>query len=410
MRGGAETHLSQVLPELAARGHAVSVFVAGPFGPIAEDLTRAGVAVVPERPVAVPCGAPRWLRVLIRYAQLTARFLPFALRHRHGVLHFFLPEAIIFAGLLTIGWHKRLVASQRSLFSYRAKYAAFVTWVERLVLRHVNLILVNSACVARLVAQDGVAAERIRLLYSGLSEARLNPAEADRNRLRAALGIAPDTFVIVTVANLFPYKGHADLLAALGSLQAERALGADWALVCIGRDVGQDGTELMHRRSGSNQGRLTRLAEGLGLAPHVRFLGERADAPALLRIADLAVLASHEEGFSNALIEKMAAGLPIVATAVGGNGEALDDGRLGLLVAPRDPAALAAAIRQLFESPHMRAELSVRARARAVAGYSIARCVDEYEAAYAELFAEPRTAARAELPEAPLRPRNSPFL
>ena len=132
--------------------------------------------------------------------------------------------------------------------------------------------------------------------------------------------------------------------------------------------------------------RLARAAEGHGFGSHVSFLGERADAPALLRIADLAVLPSHEEGFSNALIEKMAAGLPVVATDVGGNAEALDGGRAGVLVPPHDPNAMAEAIRCFAQSPGMRAELGRIARNRALHAYSIGHCVDQYEAIYTRLL------------------------
>src|SRR5262249_15387923 len=168
MRGGAETHLAQILPELVRRGHEVSVFVVGPFGPIAEELAGAGISLVPQRPVPVPQRAPRLIRLLVRYIQLTALFLPFAFRHRNGILHFFLPEAMIFGGLLTLPWHRRLVASQRSLFSYRAKHSALLTWLERLVLRRMRLVLANSRCVANLVAQDGVGRDKVRVLYNGL--------------------------------------------------------------------------------------------------------------------------------------------------------------------------------------------------------------------------------------------------
>lgn len=390
-RGGAEMHLSQVLPELKARGHDVSIFVTGPRGPVAEQLAAAGIAIFPDRPVETPHRPASLLGRLRRHLRLALRFLPFAFRHRRGILHFFLPEAIIFGGLLTIAWHRRLVVSQRGLFTYRLKYPPVVTWLERLVRRKASVVLANSQYVARMLEQDGVPASRIRVIYNGLARARMDPVDADRQRLRAGLDMDPQTLVIISVANLFPYKGHADLLAALHLLNESGRLKRKWLLVCVGRDVDVEGHELGYGMAESHQKLLLELARNCGLQSHVRFLGDRADAPSLLRAADLAVLASHEEGFSNALIEKMAAALPIVATTVGGNPEALAEGAVGLLVPPHDPLALAEAIAKLLDSPREAAELGRLARVRALDRFSLGQCVDGYEMVYGSLFHNPHT-------------------
>src|SRR4029077_14940298 len=98
---------------------------------------------------------------------------------------------------------------------------------------------------------------------------------------------------------------------------------------------------------------LTRLAQDLGIAGRVTFTGLRADVPALLAGVNVAVMPSLNEALSNALLESMAAGAPLVATRVGGPPEAITDGENGLLVPPGDSGALAAAVEQMIASPHL---------------------------------------------------------
>jgi len=98
------------------------------------------------------------------------------------------------------------------------------------------------------------------------------------------------------------------------------------------------------------------------------------------------VQCSHEEGFSNAVLEAMAAGLPLLATDTGGNTDAINDGETGLLIAVNDPAAIADALRRLVHSPELRATLGTAARTRAADVFSQARCLENYERLYRELF------------------------
>ena len=96
---------------------------------------------------------------------------------------------------------------------------------------------------------------------------------------------------------------------------------------------------------------MRQLAADLGLAGRVHFLGQRRDIPDLLAALDIFVLPSHSEGVSLALLEAMAAGLPVIATAVGGLPEVVTDGENGLLIPPKDPEALAAALARLLADP-----------------------------------------------------------
>jgi glycosyltransferase involved in cell wall biosynthesis len=165
------------------------------------------------------------------------------------------------------------------------------------------------------------------------------------------------------IANLIPYKGHADLFAALANVR-ERLHGP-WRLVLIGRDEGV-GPELKQQ------------AELLGISPNILWLGERPNAQATLAAADLGVLPSHQEGFSNSLIEKMAHALPVVATRAGGNSDAVVDGESGCLVPIADPGALGAAIIALYEDAGLRTRMGAAARLRVERLFSLKVCVGRY--------------------------------
>ncbi|HEX5387857.1 MAG TPA: glycosyltransferase [Gemmatimonadales bacterium] len=170
----------------------------------------------------------------------------------------------------------------------------------------------------------------------------------------------------IAVARLVERKGLDDLLLAVARLEHGR-----YRLEIVG--------------SGPAEPALRDLAGRLGLGDMVRFTGAvgRAAVGERLRDADLFTLPSREEAFGNVFAEAMAAGLPVVGTAVGGIPEVVHEGEHGFLVPPRDPGALAAAIRRLGEQPALRAAISTRNRARAVSHFSWAAVAEKYLAVYA---------------------------
>jgi len=171
---------------------------------------------------------------------------------------------------------------------------------------------------------------------------------------------------VLTVARLDPQKGLHDLVAAAALVPEARVM------------VVGEGPE---RRALE-----TRIAH-LGLGDRVHLLGFRSDVPDLLAGSDLFVLPSLFEGLPLSILEAMAAGKPVVATAIGGNDEAVVDGATGLLVPPGDPRALADAIRALLRDPERRRRLGEAGRRRAEAEFSAPAMVRRVAAVYDELLA-----------------------
>lgn len=386
MLGGTELHLSQLLPVLRNRGWDVSVFLTGTSGPLSADIQSAGIEITTIQKIRVPKWLPVWPKRSLQFLVLCLKFLPYAWDHRRGTIHFFLPEAFIVGALLTFAWHPRLVMSRRGLVTYRSKYSSKVIAVEKFLQLRMDLLLGNSRQVVQEILRDGIPEDRVKLIYNGLTADRIDPPGADRAKLRKALDISQEAIVLITLANLHPYKGHLDLIEALGHLDNTDRLPSNLVLMLVGRDVALQDSGKLPAPQISYKAVLESRCTALGLSDRVKFLGEREDAPALLRCADIGVLPSHEEGFSNALLEMMAARLATIASNVGGSPEALDGGRAGLIVPPKNPDALADAIGSLLEAPDTRKTFGRIARARVMENYTIERCADAYEDAYRMLL------------------------
>lgn len=196
--------------------------------------------------------------------------------------------------------------------------------------------------------------------------------------LRAELGIAPDAPVIGVVAVLRPQKALGVLLEAVATLVPEQP---DLRVVIAG-----DGPE---------RGVLEERVDMLSLTSKVCFLGARTDVSDVLGAFDVAVCCSDFEGSPLAVMEYMAAGLPIVATAVGGVPDLIATGVHGLLVPPRDPPALAAALRRILSDRDLAAALGEQARARQRSEFELGVLVRRLEALYTELLATQRASRAA---------------
>ena len=361
--GGAEIHLARVLPQLR-RVLDVSLFTIARGGRFEGDLTAAGVPVLGAemsgvRPV-------RSLRV--------ARALRREIRNlRPDILHFFLPEPYLIGTIAAAGLGGIIrIMSRRSLADYQRNHLLLAR-LERYLHRSTNALIGNSSAVAAQLVQECGHPEKVGVIHNGIEVPPLPDRQA-RAACRRELGIPEDAFVIAVIANLIPYKGHADLFTALANGRGR--LHGPWRLILIGRDEG------LGRK-------LRRQADLFGISSNILWLGERSDPQAMLAAADLGVLPSHQEGFSNSLIEKMAHALPVVATRAGGNSDAVVDGESGCLVPIANPEALGAAIVTLYEDAGLRTRMGAAARLRVERMFTLETCVRRYLNLYRGIVASP---------------------
>jgi glycosyltransferase involved in cell wall biosynthesis len=220
-----------------------------------------------------------------------------------------------------------------------------------------------------LIRERHVPAERVALIWNGAPLDEFAPAPAAiARRVRGDLGIPEDALVIGTVGRLSEQKAHHVLLDAAARVLSTRPRA--WVLIA------GDGDRMPALRA---------QAKALGIGPRVVFAGHRADVPAVLGAIDVFCISSNYEGTPLALFEAMASGKAIVSTAVDGCREVLEDGTTGLLVPPRDPDALAAALARVADDPELQARLSRMAR-DASRRYDIGECVRRMEELYDDVL------------------------
>lgn len=211
----------------------------------------------------------------------------------------------------------------------------------------------------------GLPADKLVVIYNGV-ELPSAPL-ASTIEVRAELGLPPGGPVIGAVSRLDPVKGVSVLIEAFARVD-------EAYLAVIG-----DGPE---------RAPLASLAGSLGVASRIRWTGHRRDVSRCLPAFDLFVQPSLYEGLPNAVLEAMAAGLPVVATAVGGTPEVVADGVTGILVPPRDPDALAEAIVCLLRDPDLRCKMGQMGRERVAQWFTVERMVEQTERIYERLLVD----------------------
>ena len=235
----------------------------------------------------------------------------------------------------------------------------------RLINRWVKKIVTVTESVKKMVIEtEGVAPSKVEVIYNGVDVSVRRQPSGVRS-LKEELGIKENELVVIHVANLKLVKGHHFLLHAFAEIIRQTP---HVKLLLIGKD------EL--------NGSLHRLAARLDIADNVLFLGTRQDVPDLLSAADICVLPSLSEGMSNAILEYMAAGKPVVATNVGGNPELIKNGFNGFLVAVENVEELKNALLALIKDAGKRQAMGANGFTRVKQEFSMEKMVRKYE----ELF------------------------
>lgn len=352
--GGAEKQIALLARELSERGIGTDLLVMFGRGPRETELLGSGVRIVDlgfqgRRPV---------LTGLAGNVRAFARLVRHLRRTRPRILQAFLFHSyVIAAPAARLAGVPVLVAGRRSLGDYKQDRQLALA-VERLATRWTDSVVANAQAIADDVRQnEGVPAAKITVIPNGMLLRDFEPAPA--------AAVETSLPLVLCVANLGAHKGHRYLLDACDLL---RSRARDCTLALIGE--GPEHTALMSQ------------AERLGI--DARFLGARTDVARFLARADVVVLPSLHEGCSNAVMEALAAGRPVVATSVGGTPELLR-GR-GVLVPPADAEALADGLQHLLDNRELADEFGRQGREWARANFSVEAMADRYVSLYRELL------------------------
>jgi glycosyltransferase involved in cell wall biosynthesis len=345
-----------------------------------ESVARAEGARTVFMPELVQSISP-WndARALRKLRALVRRFAPHVVHTHTAKAGFLGRQAALSAGKRRPGaivhtYHGHVLEGYFS----PAKAGLFRRLERSLGKRSDRLIGVSQATVDDLVRLGVAEPDRFSVVPLGLDLAQFTElGAAEREAARTGLGVGPDDVLCSYVGRVVPIK-RVDLLLRGFAAARERAgaSGVDLCLALAG--------------DGETRAELEQLAGELGIAEAVNWLGYQSDLLPLAAAADIAVLSSANEGTPVSLIEGAAAGLPAVATKVGGVGEVVRDGETGLLVEPGDDDAIvngiAAGIAQLAGDSGLRTRMGSVARGRASVRYSIERLLDDITGLYAELL------------------------
>ena len=360
--GGSQRYVAELARHAASFGVRPHVCSAKEGGVFHEELIREGTPLLfaPFRKLYGPDGF-RALSTLTRYIRT----------HRIDVVHTFQTNANILGTLAARIAGRRVVTTRRDMGDFGMRGSPRLAVFETLVInRLAHRIVANSrAAMEAAAANEGIPEKKLGLIYNGIDCGRFRP-ELEKGPWRRTLGV-PETSSCVfgIVAGHRPVKAVETAIRAFARVRVSHP---DAFLLLVG-----DGPE---------RSALEALVRNLKLEASALFLGAREDVENLLPAFDVFLNSSKSESFSNAILEAMAAGLPVVATRVGGNPESVADGATGFLVIPGDPVVMGAAMAILAADPELRRRMGRAGRERVETLFSKERSFSELARLYGSVL------------------------
>ena len=363
MLGGGERHLADLANGLTRRGHDVYVALvpASPLQSELSDLPKENIIELPLRnslDVASALKLAQFVRrnqIEIIHAHL-ARDYPlaaFAARRANGA---------------------RVVLTRHVLFPLKK--------IHRLTLRRVARVI----AVSRMVA-DGLRAQalfderKLVVIHNGIDVEKFSRKQNERSSAESGRGYKQERPRVGTIGHLAPIKGHDDFIRAAGIVCATRD---DVDFIIAGEDKSRSRADRQH---------LEKLIEELGLGQRVRLVGWVEDLARLLSTLDLFVSSARSEAFGLAIVEAMAAGVPVIASSSEGGREIIESGQSGRLIPISDTEAMASAICELLDDRNMREHLASNALRMVSERFSLDRMVARTEQVYREALGSDKAGA-----------------
>jgi glycosyltransferase involved in cell wall biosynthesis len=355
-RAGTQVHLARLLQGLDRRAVDPHVCCLVSGGPLADTLREAGIPV--ETLGLRNIYGPRAWRGLGRLSSLC--------RERGiDILHAYLISSHVYGTVAAQMARVPVVITSRrdTGFSRNWRLRVFEEWLINPMVDRVTAAGPAVAAAAR--RERGLHNGKVVVIPNGLDLAEWDERCYSREAVRREWKLGEGDTAIGVIGHLSAVKGHADLIEAAAALARDRG-----------------GVRLFVVGDGPLRASLESQVAALGLTGRVVFTGVRADVARLLAMLDVVVVPSHTEGMSNALLEAMAMARPVIATAVDGNLDVVRDGVTGLLVPPRDPAALAAALLRLVDAPERAREMGRAARTRIEEAFTVQAMITRHEELY----------------------------
>jgi glycosyltransferase involved in cell wall biosynthesis len=357
--GGGERNLVDLTEGLQRRGHQVQVVVR-PNSTLLQRLSH-----VPARNVHV---LPLRNALDVQSANALARLVK---RERIEIIHAHMARDYSLAAYATRrNRQSRLIITRHVLFPLKRLHNQVLSRVSR-------VIAVSQAVAAQLQNQNLMPSNKITVVQNGVNIAHLRnvTSETDRSDLCWSWGFPADSLVVGSIGELIPLKGH-DVFLRAASIVSKKFARARFLI------AGGD-----HSPKKETQADLKKLINELALQDRVRMIGEVAEVGPVLLGMDLFVSASRNESFGLAIIEAMASGVPVVATATAGAREVVREGETGRIVARDQPDEMAEAILELLTDAEARTRMAEHASRTAAERFHIDRMIDAVEQIYCESLA-----------------------
>lgn len=364
--GGTERHLSYLLQSLNRNRFECRVVVFAYFdNALAEAARKSGIEIV-----HIPVGRYYTPMALLRAYQLRR----YVRRNKIDVVQTYHYKSDVYGALVAwLSGVPHIISSKRDAADYKGAFRFFMHKLVRPITEH--YIAVSEVVATVVHQQEGVPTERISVIHNGVDLDRYGvPDSLAKVEAKVALGFHSGNFVIGMSARFRPEKDHALLLTSFENLLKRVP---DARLILVG--------------DGPLFARYKAYIEGSRLATSVAIVGEVHDVRPYLLAMDVACLVpSLNEGFSNSVLEKMATGLPLVVTDVGGNAEAVEHEVTGFVIQPGDHVSLEARLKLLHDDTSLRQSMGIAARSRAERLFSLESMVERHASLYQTIVSRDR--------------------
>ncbi len=370
--GGTERQVLNLMNGLDPEQFELHMASLDKVGPLLEEVTSSGIPVSEYK-----------TKNLYNLGAMNARlrFARYLRRHAIEIVHSYGFYSNVFA--IPAARFARVPVVIASIRDCGEALTTAQNRVQRMFCRMADCILTNAEGVRTWLVDQGYPAGKIQVIRNGIVRSR-SADGPPAGKLRRELGLAADTPLVAVLSRLNAMKGIEYFLEA--AVAVSRRFPAVRFLVIGGANYTGGGGYKME---------IEKYAADLGLGSHVIFTGFRTDVHEILPEINVTVLPSLSEGLSNSLLESMAAGVPVIATRVGGTPEAVEDGTTGLLVPPRDPGSLVQAMERMLENPELARNFGEAGRRRVTNLFSIEKMVQQTESLYLSLL----SAKRARTPD-----------
>lgn len=356
--GGTESQAVELARRLPATGYEVTVGCLKREGPLEDRLQGTGISIREFRSRS-GIDSPSGLRQLLRMSWFLRSF---DIVHTHDLW-----SNLIGVPAARLAGVPAIISSRRDLSHfewYQGERRVWLKWIQNLG----GAVLTNAVPIRdALVSEDRFDPHKVHIIHNGVDIAKFRSARNDRVRIFPDAGQGK---LVVLVGNMHSdVKGHPWLIASAPAVLREFP---DTQFILVG--------------DGEQRSSFEKQAQDLGAIRNFLFLRRRSDIPDILASCDIAVLPSRAEGLPNAVLEYMAAGLPVIVSRVGGNPELVQDGVTGIVVPSEDSAALSAALLKLLAEPSLARRLAQAGHEFAVRNFSFERLVQDVDALYTDLL------------------------